>query len=281
MSGKEVIEEYGELVIVPPDTDLEDYHLPYTEPVRPPRTRGKTKLYDVKKNGPLPEIRTVRPVQIVDRDFKEAWFDFESDLGRHNRGRGKFYAIGTLAITYVSASEWSKMLAGKYPDAYESPYRLHKLQDRVMSSYRRRISANQQAQDAELRCRVQAKLGSLISPYSLDFTDNDMAFEVADHQSDSPQVWQKWGYADFVTRDLKLVGGDSWAITFEDEWQSLAEEEMEDAIQFCKEERLDVNAIKHRDPHVTIMEPYNRKQPSRLYYNSLPAMITFAPPTMY
>jgi hypothetical protein len=68
--------------------------------------------------GAIPETRIVRSVDITAPGYTGEWNNFLNEAGQLLYGDGNVKALGSMAVTYVSANEIGRMLSDRYPDAY-------------------------------------------------------------------------------------------------------------------------------------------------------------------
>lgn len=80
-----------------------------------------------------PEIRIARLVDPTIEDAEHGWLtsEFQNNLGRMNRGKGVARSMGSMACTYISATEMGRMLEQKYEKVFKDRGKTVQLMRRV------------------------------------------------------------------------------------------------------------------------------------------------------
>ncbi len=81
------------------------------------------------------ELRVIRKADKVPSLDTEDWTEFLNDLGARNLGVGHARALGSVAMTFIPATEMGRILQEKYPDAYRGdPKRTSRLHRKISES---------------------------------------------------------------------------------------------------------------------------------------------------
>src|SRR5581483_10596513 len=86
-----------------------------------------------------PELRIVRFPDTDRGQYIDDWHIFLDDIGgSRNYGKGKARALGSMAITYISAKEFGLMLEAKYGNGkdYNTPEKAARLVDKMRTGMR-------------------------------------------------------------------------------------------------------------------------------------------------
>lgn len=187
-----------------------------------------------------PSVRIARTVCLADDLGCRDWNDYLNVLGRVNYGKGNAYALGSIAMTYVSATELGKMLEKKFPKVYQDRSKTKQLLNRFQRDYNQFVRhKSQQTVDNEIDSLMFDKIGLEID---VDETD--------------PRIW---GVAELaVSSQIGIFGskklGKKMGLYVNEEF---IEDEMVNTIEFLEHSNLDTKFIDdERLPHISLFESY-------------------------
>lgn len=185
-----------------------------------------------------PSVRIARGVSLNDETDVCCWGDFQNVLGRENYGKGNAYALGSIALTYVDATELGKMLNAKYPKAYQDRSKTKQLVTRFQKDYNQFVKyKSRQLVESQTDSLIYEKIGADISLES-DNIDS-----------------RTWGIASVaVSSQIKAFGSKRIGMRIDEEF---IDKEMQFTIEYLKDSKLDVKFIDpDRSPHISLFESY-------------------------
>ncbi|MEO5627482.1 MAG: hypothetical protein ABIQ89_01180, partial [Candidatus Saccharimonadales bacterium] len=196
----------------------------------------------------VPEVRIVRGVnlEVPEVGYLNTLANF---LGRRNYGKGTAVAVGSWAVTMVSATEMGKMLQAQYPKAYDSRRRTIQLHRRFAKNYAQFVENSAKGVDDQAfrTLQVRHELETIVDlDDELDALIEEAAPDVNDTQwvdaSFGVTGFDKFGHSDL---GLDLRNNEAFAI------------ETESTISYLAGEGLNTNIIdRSRDPHIVVFETF-------------------------
>lgn len=232
--------------------------------------------------GRWPEIRIARRVDLdcVDgEELREQWNGFINNLAARNYGKGNGVALGSSALTLVSAQEFGRMLERKYSRAYEDRQRTVRLHRRFADGYNEFIRKDG-------RDRIDAQLDRFDNAHARsmepDFGDDDeIILTAVGTNSDS----LLWGAGRFFVRSLRGYGKDVFGADLNG--NDLLHEEWAETVAYLRSEQLDTNLMNrhpetgrlYHDPHIRLFETLGHVSSVALNYSmDVPHAIDLAAP---
>jgi hypothetical protein len=232
--------------------------------------------------GRWPELRIIRKVDtrgVGGAELRGQWNDFINDLSDRNYGKGNGVALGSSALTLVSAQEMGRMLEKKYPKAYEDRQRTSRLHRRFGEEYNQHIR-----QDG--RDRIDAQYDKLNAAQArtmeADFDDEDeiMITPVAPNSESL-----LWGAGRFFVDALRPYGKDVFGVDLSS--NDLLHEEWSETVNYLSKDGLDTNLMNrhpetgqlYHAPHLRIFETLEHINSVALTYSEdVPFAIDLAAP---
>lgn len=221
----------------------------------------------------VPELRVIRGVNL---DVDIAPLHRLADaLGRRNYGKGTAAAVGSWAVTMVSATEMGRMLEAKYPKVYESRRKTLELHRRFAKHYQQFVQSAAKGIDDQIFCGVQVRheIDRLVGD---NFDEADELIEaVAPDVDDTlwvPASFGISGYGKFASDclGLNLANNEAFAI------------EMEGTLDFLKWEGLNTNIVdRDRAAHITVFRTFGNLGGTALTALQPPTMIALEAPRMW
>ena len=219
---------------------------------------------EARQNGGLlfPEMRVIRAVSIDDIDYGPEWTHYLNVLGAENRGKGKAFSLGSMAVTLVSAQEVGRMVQSKYPNLFERDMR--KKATQKFRSIARRVNAMVATNEKNIidaaYDRAQAladlRIAHLEDPDAL-YLDLEARTSLSDIKATSETTGMQWQAGYFACReeDLDRFSRNGLAIDLSNNEE--LQKEREDLRDFFRGEGM---RTEHMDadwrPHVVPFETF-------------------------
>jgi len=217
---------------------------------------------------PWPELRIVRLSSPI-WPHSEDWDTFLNDIGRRNYGKGKAVALGSLACTYVTATEMGRMLHRKYPKAFES----RRKTEQLMRSFRRDFQSF-------VRASERAALKGLPPPATEDviLAEQDLEETITSiaAREQSARESLPWGIGFFTVKGFEKYGKNEIGLDLSDNQTYYTERD--EILGYLQAEGLSTAEIDlSRQPHSVIFEAFRRVRMLTVG-RACPAELVFDPP---
>lgn len=233
-----------------------------------------------------PEIRIVRqcfvPETIRPRSEAGQLSVFLNEQGRNGYGDGITYAMGSMAVSYVTAQEFGKMLSEKYPDDYGRGNTAKTR--RLVNSVGKELTAFIRHEDT----MVTKLLGDLDDQdlchqgaedqYGFGGLDLDCQFDLDTTRLARNKLWQT---AQFAIRSIEPYNGEYLGFDLVDpENEALRSERAYIIEQFLrKDQKLDTRHIKPDfDPHAVFFRGFRPIGQLALRHVDPPGVIELSKP---
>lgn len=89
----------------------------------------------ISKNSIAPSLWLGRQALINDSVLRDDWHDYLDALGHVNRGKGHARALGSLALTFVSAKDMGRLIQEKFPKIQDNRNKLKQVVNRICKDY--------------------------------------------------------------------------------------------------------------------------------------------------
>lgn len=224
--------------------------------------------------APHIDLRVIRPASI-DRTHgynRAEWHDFLDDLGRRNHGLGTAQALGSVAITYVSATNMNTMLRDRYQDAYHNPKQKPGLFRRIERSIQAFLA--QQSADAYQDALEALQLGRM-----LDDGDDFDAEDWWEHPSaDGPLTEDeklaleeyRFGHLDLLVRGMQGDGSSERAYALDLGLNEFLFDEFHALSKYLRQtEHLNTQVLGSFMPHARVFERHDHTLGHPITYNSV------------
>lgn len=185
----------------------------------------------------MPEMRIRRLADISSNVETSQWHTSLAEFGILNSGIGNVKSLGSIAITYISANEFGRMISTKYPDMYSSRRKTEQYMRRLCGEYR----------DFVRNCGkdiIETSFGPI------DFGVSDYREEITSEHVLSDE--RLWSFGRFATNRLTVFGSDRYAFDMTNE--EVQYEELQKTLDFVKSHNLNINLVdRNRALHATFM----------------------------
>lgn len=237
-----------------------------------------------------PELRVVREAEIGPMPGVPEWDNFLSTLGRENRGKGKAYSLGSIAVTLVSAQELGQMLQAKEPATFRNRRRtlqaFRSMQIRIDSRVDRNEELGLRASRDHFDMVDELRSAQQDEPEAL-FLDLEEAVCSSDDAPVTVPAESLWTGGYFTCNDLNKYSRDGLGVDLSAN-RALREERSE-LIDMFQGMGLDTGKMDSKwQPHIVVLETFSNigktvltapEHPSCIYLERPKAMINDNSPT--
>lgn len=230
-----------------------------------------------------PELFIIRQTNIDwpnNQKQGEDWNEFLNALGRLNRGKGKAFALGAMACSYVTAVEMGKMLQKRYPDVYENRAKTIQMHRRFARHYNEFVSRKERAGLEAVfakteRMRVFEESEAFTGVFSPDEI-GDQAY--GDIVLEVPKPgYIGWNLGTFAVKGLQKYSRNELGLDLSPNDQLY--NEWQETIDYCRHEGLDTKFIdRNREPHLVVFETFGVLGSVMLKAPNNPGKIALDPP---
>jgi hypothetical protein len=196
-----------------------------------------------------PSVWLGRQALINESVLRHDWHDYLDELGHVNRGKGHAHALGSMALTFVSAKDMGRLVQDKYPKIQDNRPKLKQVVNRIAKDYSNFVRV--QSRDV-----VQNEIEEML--YNNYATKDDYTFNAEDIDIDP----RAWGPTTFDFNEYGYFGKTGLGIRINSD---LLDYERNETMQYLKLEKFNTKLIQPhpRDaqsafkPHVVVFNTFN------------------------
>lgn len=209
-----------------------------------------------------PEIWIGRQSSIYSDSYHDDWHIYADKLGRVNRGLGYAASLGSIAVTYVSATEMGRMIQEKYPKIHDDRKKMSNIVKRIakdLNGYVRYQSHETVQEESDLLTRSYEIL-EYAREYNYDLDNPLYRYDYHELIEGGPKNLlgdfdgRIWGVADITLGELGIFGRDSLGFHIDDQ---IINQERNEIINYLRKDGFNVRKIdRDRKPHVATFHSF-------------------------
>ena len=211
---------------------------------------------DFVDSGAVPELRFCRTAAIVG-DRVDEWNNFLNKLGKYNYGKGNARSLGSMACSFVTATEMGRMLEWKYPKIMQNRSKTIQLYRRLAKHYATFVRSGGNADIEMAQVRVEHSTMEESMQYDLDMPIDEWEHRVLDREYDEPitEVSNRWNIGSFATNGFSKYSRNGLGIDMSSNEGLM--DGFEKTIEFLKGEKLNTDIIdQQRRPHLVVFDTF-------------------------